>query len=33
MEITGNMLKEIPKGSDIEITITISESRELNVSA
>ncbi|MGO4819576.1 Hsp70 family protein [Flavobacterium sp. W22_SRS_FP1] len=34
MEITGNMLKrDVSKGSDIEITITISESRELNVSA
>jgi hypothetical protein len=33
MEITGNMLKSVSKGSDIEITITISESRELNVSA
>jgi molecular chaperone DnaK len=34
MEITGNMLKrDISKGSDIEITITLSESRELNVSA
>lgn len=34
MEITGNMLKrDVSKGSDIEITITYSESRELNVSA
>jgi len=34
MEITGNMLKrDISKGSDIEITITMSESRDLNVAA
>ena len=34
MELTGNMLKrDVSKGSDIEITITLSDSRELNVSA
>lgn len=34
MEITGKMLKrDVSKGSDIEITVTISESRDLNVSS
>jgi molecular chaperone DnaK len=33
-EITGNMLKrDVSKGSDIEITITMTESRDLNVAA
>ena len=34
LRIDGNMLKrDISKGSDLEITITISESRDLNISA
>ena len=34
MEITGNMLKrDVSKGSDIEITITMTESRDLNVAS
>jgi molecular chaperone DnaK len=34
MEITGNMIKrDVGKGSDIEITITMTESRDLNVAA
>lgn len=34
MEITGNMIKrDVSKGSDIEINLTLSESRDLNVSA
>ena len=34
MEITGKMLKrDVSKGSDIEITITMTESRDLNVAA
>jgi len=34
MQITGNMLKrDVSKGSDIEITITMTESRDLNIAA
>lgn len=34
MEITGNMIiRDIGKGSDIEITITMTETRDLNVAA
>lgn len=34
MEITGTMIKrDVSKGSDIEINLTLSESRDLNVSA
>jgi molecular chaperone DnaK len=34
MEITGNMIKrDVGKGSDIEITITMTETRDLNVAA
>jgi molecular chaperone DnaK len=34
MEITGNMLKrDVAKGSDIEITLTMTETRDLNVAA
>ncbi len=34
MEITGNMInRDIGKGSDIEITITMNETRDLNVAA
>jgi molecular chaperone DnaK len=34
MQMTGNMLKrDVSKGSDIEITITMTESRDLNIAA